>query len=130
MAQSDLVAMDLRAFTAQKEGCIFELGALIDEVPLQRVVLLIDQTTATNDHLKIGDTVTMTFDVTGDQPFTIGGIYEDNRLLGHYTVANATIAANSNVVRDAVILASTSSVTPAIQKGLVQALAGFPDLKR
>ena len=45
MAQSDLVAMDLRAFTAQKEGCIFELGALIDEVPLQRVVLLIDQTT-------------------------------------------------------------------------------------
>jgi hypothetical protein len=45
MAQSDLVAMDLRAFTSERKGSIFELGALIDEVPLDRVVLLIDQTT-------------------------------------------------------------------------------------
>ena len=45
MAQNDLVAMDLRAFTSEKKGCIFELGALIDKVPLHRVVLLIDQTT-------------------------------------------------------------------------------------
>lgn|SRR5262245_13039410 len=45
MAQSDLVAMDLRAFTSERKGCIFELGTLIDEVSLHRVVLLIDQTT-------------------------------------------------------------------------------------
>lgn len=45
MAHSDLVAMDLRAFTSERRGCIFELGALIDEVPLHRVALLIDQTT-------------------------------------------------------------------------------------
>jgi hypothetical protein len=45
IAQSDLVAMDLRAFTAEKKGCIFELGALIDGVPLERVALLIDRTT-------------------------------------------------------------------------------------
>ena len=45
MGQSDLVVMDLRAFTSERKGCIFELGALIDEVPLNRVVLLIDQTT-------------------------------------------------------------------------------------
>jgi len=45
MAQSDLVAMDLRAFTSERKGCIFELSALIDDVPLHRVVLLIDQTT-------------------------------------------------------------------------------------
>jgi hypothetical protein len=44
MAQSDLVAMDLRAFTSKKKGVIFELGALIDQVPLHRVVLLIDRT--------------------------------------------------------------------------------------
>ena len=47
MAQSDLVAMDLRAFTSERKGCIFELSALIDKVPLHRVVLLIDQTTDT-----------------------------------------------------------------------------------
>ena len=45
MAQSDLVLMDLRAFASERKGCTYELGALIDEVPLSRVALLIDQTT-------------------------------------------------------------------------------------
>jgi hypothetical protein len=45
MAQSDLVVMDLRAFAPGRKGSIFELGALIDEVPLRRIVLLMDQTT-------------------------------------------------------------------------------------
>jgi hypothetical protein len=37
--------MDLRGFTQDKKGCIFELGILIDTVPLERVALLIDRTT-------------------------------------------------------------------------------------
>ena len=45
MAQSDLVVMDLRAFTSERKGVLFELGALIDVVPLHRVVLLTNQTT-------------------------------------------------------------------------------------
>lgn len=45
MQCSDLVAMDLRGFTAERRGCVFELGALIDSVPLDRVVLLFDRTT-------------------------------------------------------------------------------------
>ena len=45
MGQSDLVLMDLRAFASERKGCTFELGALIDGVPLGRVALLIDQTT-------------------------------------------------------------------------------------
>jgi hypothetical protein len=45
MARSDLIVMDLRAFTSARTGSIFELGALIDDVPLTRVVLLIDRTT-------------------------------------------------------------------------------------
>jgi hypothetical protein len=45
MGQSDLVLMDLRAFAPERKGCTFELGALIDEVPLHRVALLIDKTT-------------------------------------------------------------------------------------
>jgi len=44
-AASSLVIMDLRAFTSDNKGCIFELSVLVDEVPLQRVALLIDQTT-------------------------------------------------------------------------------------
>jgi hypothetical protein len=45
MAQTDLVAMDLRTFTVKSRGCIFELTALINEVPLERLALLIDKTT-------------------------------------------------------------------------------------
>lgn len=45
MEQSNFVIMDLRGFTSERKGCIFELGALFDTVPLKRVVALIDQTT-------------------------------------------------------------------------------------
>jgi hypothetical protein len=45
MAQSDLVAMDLRAFTSERYGSIFEIRTLIDNVSLARLALLIDQTT-------------------------------------------------------------------------------------
>src|SRR5262249_24891830 len=34
MAQSNLVVMDLRAFTSERKGVLFELGVLIDVVPL------------------------------------------------------------------------------------------------
>ena len=44
-AESSLVVMDLRAFTARNQGCIFELSVLVDEVPFHHVALLIDRTT-------------------------------------------------------------------------------------
>jgi hypothetical protein len=48
MARSDLVAMDLRDFGPDNEGCIFELQSLIDLVPAGRVALLVDGTTDRN----------------------------------------------------------------------------------
>ena len=45
MAESDLVAMDLRGFSAGNQGCLFELQSLIDTVPVARVVLLTDKST-------------------------------------------------------------------------------------
>jgi hypothetical protein len=45
MARSDLVAMDLRDFGPDNQGCIFELQALIDVVPAGRVALLVDGST-------------------------------------------------------------------------------------
>ena len=55
MAQSDLVAMDLRGFTSANKGCLFELGVLMETVPLARVALLIDRTT---DEPLLGRTLT------------------------------------------------------------------------
>src|SRR4029453_5602215 len=45
MARSDLVAMDLRDFGPDNQGCIFELQALVDLVPAGRVALLVDGST-------------------------------------------------------------------------------------
>jgi hypothetical protein len=45
MTQADLVAMDLRSFGPANAGCVFELQALLDLVPLRRLVLLVDRTT-------------------------------------------------------------------------------------
>jgi hypothetical protein len=47
MAESDLVTMDLRGFSADNQGCLFELQSLIDIVPVARVVLLTDGSTDT-----------------------------------------------------------------------------------
>lgn len=45
MERSDLVAMDLRGFSAQNQGCLFELQALLDSVPCRRIALLVDAAT-------------------------------------------------------------------------------------
>src|SRR5262249_49324267 len=45
MARSDLAAMDLRGFGPDKQGCVFELQALLDLVPAQRIALLVDAST-------------------------------------------------------------------------------------
>jgi hypothetical protein len=43
--ESDAVLMDLRGFTAQNTGCIYEIGELINLAPLGQVIFLIDDTT-------------------------------------------------------------------------------------
>lgn len=44
-AESDAVLMDLRSFSPSNQGCMFELGQLLDGVDLARVVFLVDETT-------------------------------------------------------------------------------------
>jgi hypothetical protein len=40
--ESDVVLMDLRGFSRQHQGCSYELGQLVDLVPIERVVLLVN----------------------------------------------------------------------------------------
>src|SRR5215510_1976124 len=44
-AATDAVLMDLRSFSRVNQGCIFELGRLLDGMDLGRVVFLVDDTT-------------------------------------------------------------------------------------
>ena len=45
VGESDVVLMDLRGFSSQNAGCIFEINELINIVPLEQVVFISDDTT-------------------------------------------------------------------------------------
>lgn len=42
---SDAILMDLRSFSRSNRGCTYELRVLLDSVPVERIVLMIDATT-------------------------------------------------------------------------------------
>jgi hypothetical protein len=44
-ARSDAVLMDLRSFSPANQGCLYELEQLLGLVPLEDVVLVVDDTT-------------------------------------------------------------------------------------
>ena len=97
--------------------------------PLGQGQLIVDETTATNDKVKVGDQLTMTFAATGDKTLAVAGIFQDNQFLGHFVASNAFIGANTNSLRDSFVLVTTASTTPAVQAGLEKAVAAFPELK-
>jgi putative ABC transport system permease protein len=87
--------------------------------------LLIDSTTATSDHLSVGDTVPVKFATTGNTTLRIGGVYQVNSLVGSYLVSSALFLANfSRPAPFAVLLRTTASAT-AIQN----ALSGYPNVQ-
>jgi hypothetical protein len=45
VSSSDVVMMDLRGFSSENAGCIFEINELINTVTVERVVFIIDDTT-------------------------------------------------------------------------------------
>jgi hypothetical protein len=44
MGEASLVVMDLRGFTMDRRGCVYELATLLDTVPVGRLVFLFDRT--------------------------------------------------------------------------------------
>ena len=44
-AVSNAVLMDLRGFSTDNQGCIWELEQLLSRVPLERVIFVVDETT-------------------------------------------------------------------------------------
>ena len=45
MTDAHVVVMDVRSFGPQHQGCVFELQTLLDTVPLERLVLLVNKGT-------------------------------------------------------------------------------------
>jgi len=100
-------------------------------VALTRGELLIDSTTATSKHLKVGERVPVTFAKTGPTSLRIGAIFKPNVVLGSYVVSqtffHSHFAANSLPV--VMLLRTTGGASPATTKALKSGLSGFPNLK-
>ena len=90
--------------------------------------LLIDAKTASSDNLKVGDTVPVKFALTGDSRMRIGGIYQNNALIGSYLIGDAFYRAHfENPSPFAVLLQTHGS--PGVQHAVEHALAGYPNVK-
>jgi hypothetical protein len=49
LATSDVVLMDLRGFTPARAGCEYEVGVLIDQYPVKKIIFLVDQAETKKD---------------------------------------------------------------------------------
>ncbi len=70
--------------------------------------LLIDSTTATKDHLAVGDTVPIRFAETGPTTIRIGGIYQSNALIQSYLVSSAYFLAHFRAPHPGAVLVRTN----------------------
>jgi putative ABC transport system permease protein len=90
--------------------------------------LLIDTTTADKDHLAVGDTVPVSFALTGPTTMRIGGIYKPNALIGSYLVGAAFFLAHfQHPLPGAVLLKTDGSA--AAQQAVEHALAPYPNVQ-
>ncbi|HEX5299777.1 MAG TPA: ABC transporter permease, partial [Streptosporangiaceae bacterium] len=94
---------------------------------LARGELLIDSTTATADHLSVGDTIRARFTKTGRTTLRVGGIYQANALIGSYVVSAAFFAQHYSARPPAGLLLRTSG--PAADRAVTKALAPYPNLQ-
>ncbi len=91
--------------------------------------LLIDTTTATNEHLSVGSVVRTTFPQTGHTTMRVGGIFKPNALLGSYLVGDRYFLARYNAPLPVAVLLRTSGGATAAGKAIHTALAPYSNLK-
>jgi putative ABC transport system permease protein len=90
--------------------------------------LLVDSTTATKDHLAVGDTAPIRFAYTGPTIIRIGGIYQSNALIGSYLVSAPYFLAHFRQESPGAVLVSTNG-SPAVDAAVTRALALFPTVQ-
>jgi putative ABC transport system permease protein len=79
---------------------------------------------------KVGDTITMAFARTGEQPFEVAAIFSDNRLLNSYVVTLNSYDANFTDALDVIVLVKAGDGVPLSQaRAAVDAAAeAFPNV--
>jgi putative ABC transport system permease protein len=90
--------------------------------------LLIDATTATKDHLSVGDTVPIRFAHTGPTAIRIGGIYQSNALIQSYLVSSAYFLAHFMTSHPGAVLVRTNG-SSSVETAVSNALAPYADVQ-
>jgi putative ABC transport system permease protein len=90
--------------------------------------LLVDATTATKNHLSVGDTVPVRFAYTGPATIKIGGIYQSNAVIGSYLASSAYFLAHFRAPHPGVILVRTNG-SPGVTPAVSNAMAPYADLQ-
>jgi putative ABC transport system permease protein len=90
--------------------------------------LLIDTSTATSDHLSVGDTVPVKFALTGNSTMRIGGIFQTNQLIGSFLVSQAFYVQHFQNPQPGAILARTNG-SAGVEQAVKNALASYPNVQ-
>ncbi len=90
--------------------------------------LLIDATTATKDHLSVGDLVPVRFAYTGPTTIQIGGIYQSNVLIESYLVSSTYFLAHFRQPQPGAVLVRTNG-SPGAETAISNALAPYGDVQ-
>ncbi len=92
--------------------------------------LLVDTTTADNDHLRVGSSVPVKFAYTGNTHIRVGGIYEPNSLLGSFLVSDRFYRTHfDNPLPVAVLVRTAAGATPSSTRAITAGLRAYPNLK-
>jgi putative ABC transport system permease protein len=90
--------------------------------------MLIDNTTATKDHLTVGDRVPIRFAATGLTTIRIGGIYQSNALIQSYLVSASYFLAHFRQPHPGAILARTGG-RPGVETAVANALTPYGNVQ-
>jgi putative ABC transport system permease protein len=90
--------------------------------------LLIDSTTATKDHLSVGDAVPVRFASTGPTTIRIGGIYQSNALIQSYLVSSAYFLAHFRAPHPGAVLVRTNG-SAGVEAAVASALAPYGNVQ-
>ena len=101
---------------------------------LQKNELLISKTQATTSKLHVGDVVSVEYPTGGMQHINVGGIFDDNSLLGNggadYLIGLATYAKNYTTQLDAIVyVLAKPGQREAVGAALESSLKAYPQVK-
>jgi putative ABC transport system permease protein len=110
---------------------VMRMDAGVGTSALSSGELLIDTTTAHNEHLKVGSLLHVLFAQTGPTTVAIGGIFKPNSLLGAYVVGSGFFRSHfaTNALPFALLARTVGGASPAMTAAIKRGLESYPNLK-